>query len=82
MFDHTLCEELLRQVSDYLDDSIESGICKELEKHLAECGNCRILVDTLNKTIYLCQQFDADIELPSDARERLYKKLEIEDLIR
>ena len=82
MVEHQHCQEFLHQVSDYLDDSLDPQFCEELERHIAGCENCRIFVDTLKMTVYLYQQQDADIELPSDARERLFKVLSIEDLIR
>ncbi|MCJ7569806.1 MAG: zf-HC2 domain-containing protein [Anaerolineales bacterium] len=82
MPEHNLCQELLSQVSDYLDNAIDPKICEELEVHFVDCPNCRIFVDTLRKTVYLYQQREADVELPGGVRERLFKVLRIEDLIR
>ncbi|MCJ7568539.1 MAG: zf-HC2 domain-containing protein [Anaerolineales bacterium] len=82
MPEHNICQEFLNQVSDYLDDFIDPKTCDELERHLADCPNCRVFVDTLKKTVYLYQQQEADIELPNGVRERLFKVLSLEDLIR
>ncbi len=82
MPEQNLCQDFLNQVSDYLDDSIDPIICEELEKHLVDCSNCKVFVDTLRKTVYLFQQREADIELPGEVRERLFKVLSLEDLIR
>ena len=82
MPEHNICQEFLNQVSDYLDDFIDPKTCDELERHLADCPNCRVFVDTLKNTVYLYQQQEADIELPNGVRERLFKVLSLEDLIR
>lgn len=82
MPEHNICQEFLNQVSDYLDDFIDPKTCDELERHLADCPSCRVFVDTLKKTVYLYQQQEADIELPNGVRERLFKVLSLEDLIR
>jgi len=70
------CRELLSQFSDYIDGELEAALCAELEAHLAECPNCRIMVDTMRKTITLYHSQAADV--PSDVKERLYKVLRLE----
>ncbi|MCK4741589.1 MAG: zf-HC2 domain-containing protein [Anaerolineales bacterium] len=82
MSEHNLCQEFLSQVSDYLDNLVDPITCEELERHLVDCTNCRIFVDTLKKTVYLYQQREADIELPGGVRERLFKVLSLDDLVR
>lgn len=82
MSEHNLCQEFLSQVSDYLDNLVDPITCEELERHLVDCTNCRIFIDTLKKTVYLYQQREADIELPGGVRERLFKVLSLDDLVR
>ncbi len=81
MHEHDLCQEFLSQISDYLDNDIDPITCDELERHLVDCPNCRVFVDTLKKTVYLFQQREADIDVPSGVRERLFKVLSLDDLI-
>jgi anti-sigma factor RsiW len=50
------CIKVLRQLSDYLDNDLSTGICKEIRKHLALCPNCEIFVDSLRQTINLCRR--------------------------
>lgn len=71
------CHELLGQLSDYIDGELEATLCAELETHLAECPNCRVMVDTVRKTITLYQS-QAPTELPVEVQERLYKVLELD----
>ena len=76
--EHAICRELLGQLSDYIDGELEAALCAELEAHLAGCDNCRVMVDTLRKTITLYHA-QAPSELPSDVEVRLYKVLKLEE---
>ena len=75
--EHSDCRELLGQLSDYVDGDLEAALCAELETHLAGCPNCRVMVDTLRKTITL-YHVQAPTELPADVEDRLYKVLKLE----
>lgn len=72
-----LCDPIKEQLSDYIDDELAARLCAEIEAHLAECQNCRVMVDTLRKTIYLYRE-QPPAEMPSDVKERLYKVLDLE----
>ncbi len=77
------CREMLSSLSDYLDGEIEAEICAAIESHLAECENCRIVVDTLRKTITLYRhQAEEDAVLPDEVRYRLFKRLNLEDFLK
>lgn len=75
--DHTNCQEILEHISDYVDGELEAALCAELEVHLAGCRNCRVMVDTLRKTITLYHA-QPPAELPSGVEDRLYRVLRIE----
>ena len=75
--DHSTCQEILDHISDYLDGELEAALCAELEAHLIGCHNCRVLVDTVRKTITLYHA-QPPAELPSDVETRLYKVLKLE----
>lgn len=70
------CRDLLDGLSDYLEGDAPSELCAEIERHLAECDKCRIVVDTLRKTVTLYRQLPQP-EMPESARERLYKRLDL-----
>jgi anti-sigma factor (TIGR02949 family) len=75
------CNHLLPGISDYLDGELSPDLCIELEQHLATCDKCRIVVDTTRKTIEIFQN-TADLQkAPSDVKERLYKRLNLEDYL-
>ncbi len=71
-----LCQELKAQLPDYLDGELESQVCAEIERHIQGCDNCRIMVDTLRKTIVLYRAYGHE-EVPADAKERLYAVLNL-----
>ncbi|MBN2387291.1 MAG: zf-HC2 domain-containing protein [Anaerolineales bacterium] len=77
--DHTDCRDLLGSLSDYVDGSLGDQLCLEIERHMSECQNCRIVVDTLRKTISLYHQTAAPADVPAGVRERLFRTLNLED---
>lgn len=75
--EHKNCQHLLDDLSDFLDGEASAEICAEIERHLASCENCRVMVDTLRKTVVLYRELPQP-ELPQDARQRLYHALDLE----
>jgi predicted anti-sigma-YlaC factor YlaD len=71
------CPELINELSDYLDGVAAPEICAEIERHLQECPDCKVMVDTLEKTISLYREREGDTELPEDVRKRLYRVLDL-----
>ena len=76
------CHDLLGCLSEYVDGELSGELCVELERHLAGCENCRIVVDTLRKTIYLVQASNEQTDLPEDVRSRLYHSLNLDDYLK
>ena len=74
--DSHACQHLLSQLSDYVDGELGQAMCQEIERHLAECQNCRVVVDTLGKTVALYQT-QGQSPVPGDVEERLYKVLNL-----
>lgn len=75
--DHENCQHLLDDLSDFLDGEASAEVCAEIERHLADCENCRVMVDTLRKTIILYHDLPQPA-LPQDAKARLYRSLDLE----
>jgi len=75
------CKSLLGSLSDYVDGTARDELCLELERHLADCEDCRIVVDTLKKTVYLYHS-NTDTNLPVTVRERLFKRLNLDDFLK
>lgn len=79
MHDHENCRDYLKQISDYVDGELSSGVCASLEAHLQDCENCRIVVNTLRKTIDLYHVTAINDELPDRVRARLFARLHLDD---
>ncbi len=79
--EHKNCHQLLGSLSEYVDGELDDELCSALEKHLENCADCRIVVDTLRKTVYLYHTNAKEEQLPTDIRQRLYKSLNIEDYL-
>ena len=75
------CQHLLGELSDYVDGELEEAMCEEIERHLADCENCRIVVDTLEKTVYLYRATAQETTVPEEVRQRLFHCLDIDDLL-
>ena len=76
------CQALLNSLSDFIDGELETELCEKIEKHLTECQNCRIVVDTLRKTITLYQQTVTQDEIPNEVHDRLFKRLDLEEFLK
>jgi anti-sigma factor RsiW len=68
------CEEMLAQLSEYVDGTIDPAICKEFEKHMAGCNPCQVVVDNIRKTITLYKN-GQPCELPLEFRNKLHATL-------
>ena len=68
------CAELLAVLNEYVDGTVDPGLCAEFEKHMAGCNPCRVVVDNIRQTITLYKEGQA-YELPVSFRERLHATL-------
>jgi anti-sigma factor RsiW len=75
------CKNLLASLSDYVDGELGEELCAEIERHLAGCENCQIVVDTLRKTIYLYRTTSSQPEIHPDVRKRLFLRLDLDEFI-
>ncbi|MBI5030040.1 MAG: zf-HC2 domain-containing protein [Chloroflexi bacterium] len=75
-----LCGNLSSQLPDYLDGEAREAICRAIEEHLAECEDCRIVIDTMKKTITLYREAPLET-VPSDVHRRLVRVLNLDDII-
>lgn len=69
------CEEVLDQLSEYLDDQARAELVREVDHHLGTCAQCQAEVDTLRRTIaiYRC---DERVVLPVALSEKLQRALD------
>lgn len=75
------CRDLLDSLSSYLDHELSDELCAAIDHHLAECENCRVVINTLRKTIELYHDTAPEIEAPEDVLQRLYLRLNLEEFL-
>jgi len=81
--DRPTCRSLLGFLSDYVDGELGEELCQEIESHTAECQNCRVVVDTLRKTVSLYHESAAEsADIPDEMRAKLFKTLNLEDFLK
>ena len=71
------CEEVWRQVSDYIDDDVTPGTRRLLEAHFAQCRHCAALVDSVHNVVVLVAD-ERVFTLPMGFSERLRQRLTAE----
>jgi anti-sigma factor RsiW len=79
--DHKTCRALLASLSDYVDGTLDESLCAEIEKHMAGCDRCQVVIDTLRKTVELYHGQPPAEPLPADVRNRLYMRLALNDFL-
>jgi len=49
------CKKMFAELSNYLDEHLDDGLCAELEKHLEGCEPCKAFLASLEETIEACR---------------------------
>jgi anti-sigma factor RsiW len=68
------CEEVIHELSDYIDGELAETLLQEMESHLEECSECKLVVNQTKKTIEIFCDSEP-IELPVEVRSRLHDAL-------
>lgn len=70
------CRRYLASLGDYIEGTLNEDLCDELEAHMAICEDCRIVVNTLSRTIMLYRKMPSP-ELPNAVKDRLFAVLDL-----
>jgi anti-sigma factor RsiW len=76
------CRKILVEISDYIDGELDEALCTDLEKHLSNCHNCTVVVNTLRKTVELYHSNSSAEILPDQVRSDLFARLNLSDYIK
>jgi len=69
------CVDVLPNLSCYLDGDGSAELRRALEEHIARCRRCRVVFDTMGRTLKIV--LDADpFEVPLAVSARLYSRLQ------
>lgn len=69
------CKQFLRDLNDYLDETLDPQIRSELQRHVNECPNCWVVCDTTEKTLKVFKGMEPH-SIPNDIETRLWAALE------
>ncbi len=72
------CEKLRSILPDYLDDEAAAELCREIDAHLARCGDCEVEIDSLRRTILIYRRDCESTTMSDGAKHRLFSQLSIE----
>lgn len=73
------CQEIFESLSDYIDEDLADRKCAEIERHLKDCYNCKVVVDTIRKTVTLYHAIPSRL-MPEELRLKLHQVIRIEGL--
>jgi anti-sigma factor (TIGR02949 family) len=68
------CRKVRELLSDFIDDDLKEAVIRDLKKHLDDCPDCMIQVDSVRKVIRLYREA-TERDLPVDIRIRLHDVL-------
>lgn len=68
------CIAVIREISNYIDGELEPELKQELERHLENCEECRLVVDQTRRTVQIFCGSEL-VELPKEIQERLQQAL-------
>ena len=74
------CEEVWREISDYLEGEVEPNLRAAIEEHLRGCKHCTAVLDGTRNVIHLYGD-ERMVEVPLGFSHRLQRKLE-ENMLR
>lgn len=64
------CRDYISDLNDYLDGVMDPDLCEEIEKHIGQCNNCKLMVDSLKMTVKLCREGKEE-NLPENLENKL-----------
>ena len=68
------CLEVIRELSNYIDEDVKPQLRADIESHLPNCAHCTAIYDGLRNTITLVGD-GRTFELPSGFSQRLRDKM-------
>jgi anti-sigma factor RsiW len=69
------CNEVLENLSSFIDREIDQALRAEIEAHLRMCRHCTVLHDSLRKMIVIAAD-ERTFEIPTGYSERLHAFLD------
>jgi anti-sigma factor RsiW len=68
------CEDVLAELSNFIDEEVPDTLRREIEMHLHECRTCHALYDSTRKTLRIVTE-SASFELPDAVSTRVTESI-------
>ena len=68
------CLEVWREISNYIDESVDEELRARIEEHLKQCNHCSAVLDGSRNVVTLVGD-GRSFDLPGGFGRRLYEKL-------
>ena len=68
------CEEVWREISNYVDNDVKSELRAQMEMHFKACAHCKAVVDGTRNVVKLVAD-GVEYEVPEGFSKRLYEKV-------
>jgi predicted anti-sigma-YlaC factor YlaD len=69
------CKDFLSALNEYLDETEDAEIRKEVEAHIKECPNCWVVFNTTQRTLKVFKGIEPQ-EIPEDVHSKLMDRLQ------
>lgn len=70
------CDDLLKYLSDYIDNNLDEELSAAAEEHLGSCHNCHVVLDTTRRSILMARRVGEQPSLSIEKREALFARLQ------
>lgn len=71
------CIDLIRLISDFLDEELEDIDRDEFKEHICECERCMALLHTMQHTIFFSRKLYRREQVPVRLIKKVYYEIEI-----
>ena len=72
-------KDVYKQICDFMGEDLDAPVCKEVAEHLESCPNCKVYLDTVKKTVTICQETEKKEAIPIEIKSRLFKVLNLDN---
>ncbi len=69
------CREILDNLSAYIDEELDVGLCEEIQRHMEGCNPCVAFLNTLKKTVVLYRSSAEQDAMPEEVHIDLHRFL-------
>ncbi len=68
------CKDFLNELGDFMDGTLDQDVRDNLQKHVAECPNCWVVLSTSQRTITIYKGLEPQT-IPPEIHSRLMDAL-------